>query len=777
MNLFDSQSMPLFNFFNSPWAYYIPLYQRQYSWDTDNVTKFMDDIYDGVVRIADNPDYLRFIGTVILFQVRDPKTGVHYDYSGLLSNIFNVIDGQQRISTIAVICCLLHKELGDRIQNIEHTVSQTAPGVKQLVNSIENARLSLEEFYSIEVKKAEVSPTRKPIIIRALNEQVNPATDQWTLKGTPQEYYKSNVASLIATYISEGKIDSESISNLKLKDNVSEIKLWIHRTADSQEFPTAETLLKLEGAGLKNFADPNINLPMMKEKSQAYYEIACGSIRLLAFANFLMNRTHLTCIQCPTEDLAFDMFQSLNATGTPLTAIEVFKPLVINSYPNDFGRSKTKEFFDEVDRLFDGMKNTSDKEKATNEVLLLLALIHSGDELGKRFSAQRNWLFAEYEECDSADQKERFVKWIANICAYWESVSSKRKPNRNSENFPLVTHLIELGMTPSAADGTALCVYFLKDAGHAMAHYLLALFYGKLRRAQTKDEKEFASTELLKVARACAAFFVYWQGTATGFPDEVYRSLFNDSEPLNLSNKEGIDNQSSSFVMSHFRKELEERHVFDSKDGDNSKRLWLENSTTKLGYGKRSVCRFALYLAFNDRVPNLDAGCEGETKPGRGDSNRLLTCAKWFSEELGVIEHIACRDKPQPPYKYQPHPSDSIYPGDLSVVDRIGNLTLWSGKANSSTYSEWPDKCIYYACLTTLTPTEPVDIEELKGKLGVTEVPPGLPDIGNRAYLPHLAPVVLCGLKDILWEKDVIDRRSHDMCSAIYETLEKWLTD
>ena len=79
MNLFDSQSMPLYNFFNNPWAYYIPLYQRQYSWDTDNVTKFMDDIHDGVVRIADNPDYLRFIGTVILYQIKDPKTGVRED--------------------------------------------------------------------------------------------------------------------------------------------------------------------------------------------------------------------------------------------------------------------------------------------------------------------------------------------------------------------------------------------------------------------------------------------------------------------------------------------------------------------------------------------------------------------------------------------------------------------------------------------------------------------------------------------------------------------------
>ena len=776
MNLFDSQSMPLYNFFNNPWAYYIPLYQRQYSWDTDNVTKFMDDIHDGVVRIADNPDYLRFIGTVILYQIKDPKTGVHYDYSGLLSNIFNVIDGQQRISTIAVICSMLHKELGDRIQDIENTVCPTAPGVRQLVNSIENAQLSLEEFYSLEVKKAEVSPTRKPIIIRALNERVNPATDQWTLNGAPQEFYQSSVASLIATYISKGIIDSENISNLKLKENISHIRQWIQRTANSEEFPTAEALLELESAGLKNFADPNIDLPMIKGESLDYYELACGSIKLLAFVEFLINRTHLTCIQCPTEDLAFDMFQSLNATGTPLTAIEVFKPLVINSYPGNYGKSNAKEFFDEVDKLFDNMKDTSNKEKATNEILLLLALVHSGDELGKRFSAQRNWLFTEYEECESVHQKENFVKWIANICAYWENVSSKRKPNKDSNTFPLVTHLIKLGMTPSDADSTAFCIYFLKDAGHAMAHYLLALFYGKLSRAQTRKEEETASTELLKVARACAAFYVYWQGTASGFPDDVYRSLFN-STPLNLSNKNGIDNQDSRFVIEHFRTELEGRKVFDRDDRDNSESLWLESSTTKLGYGKRAVCRFALFLGLNDRVPNMAKGHEGETKPGKDEFNRLLTCTKWFSEELAVIEHIACKDKPKPPYQYEPHPSDSIYPGDNSVVDRIGNLTLWSREANSSVNSEWPDKCLYYASLTTLTPTDSVDIDKLREELKVKEVPPGISDIVGRTYLPHLAPIVVCGQRGVTWDREVIDRRSYDMCSAIYEILEKWLSE
>ena len=246
---------------------------------------------------------------------------------------------------------------------------------------------------------------------------------------------------------------------------------------------------------------------------------------------------------------------------------------------------------------------------------------------------------------------------------------------------------------------------------------------------------------------------------------------------MNLSNKKGFNNQNSRFVIRYFQEELEKRGVFDRGDRANSRLLWLESSTTRLGYGKRTVCRFALFLAFNNRAPNLDEGHEGETRLGKVDSNGLLTCTEWYSEDLEVIEHIASREKPRPPYQYEPHPSDSIYPGDNSVVDRIGNLTLWSREANSSTYSEWPDKCLYYASLTTLTPADSVDIEELKTELKVKEVPPGLSNIVGSTYLPHLAPIVLCGLRGVNWDKDVIDRRSQDMCCAIYEILEQWLSE
>lgn len=46
---------------------YIPLYQRDYSWDSDNIEQLLEDISKGIERIASVSDEkeIRFLGTII----------------------------------------------------------------------------------------------------------------------------------------------------------------------------------------------------------------------------------------------------------------------------------------------------------------------------------------------------------------------------------------------------------------------------------------------------------------------------------------------------------------------------------------------------------------------------------------------------------------------------------------------------------------------------------------------------------------------------------------
>lgn len=775
MNMFNSRSESLYDFFNtSGSAYYIPFYQRQYSWDRENVEKMMDDLYDGVRKVCKQGDYLRFIGTIILWPEPTPQVNLHYDKDGLITKIYNVIDGQQRISTLAVVAILMSERLRQIKDDIDAQGWASLPSVQDLMVSIDNRLFELDEFYSNLVKRANVDPDRKPIIIRAFDAQTSPVADQWTLNGDYKTFYRSDIGQTIAHYIKTKEV-SESIENAKLKANIVEIRKWINRTAESSDYPDADTLIAANASNLKGFLDGDIDLLAIKTANMDCATLVAGAIKVLALIQFLAHKTYLTIIECPTEDLAFDMFQSLNATGTPLTAIEVFKPLVVNTLGVSYGSSRTKEYFDIADDFFDSQESAGEKEKLTDEVLLRMSLVHDGTELGKRFSSQRDWLTRAYSSCPNVQAKEDYVRWLSDITQYWKHIFQPRKPRRDSATFSLVNHLVALGLNAPDADLAALCIFYLRDANHLMAHYLLSLFYSKLLRAQGGSGQSASATEFLGVCKASAAFFTLWGATVPGFPDEVYRDLFKQGK-ANISWASGAANQNEAFVKAHFINALSGKGVFDPSSAGAAKAAWKTAAISNLGYGKKTLCRFALFVTSHNKAPDLHPGNEGLMVKGSPGSSVYLTSEQWYSSNFEVMEHIANRDKPPAPYTYTA-PDPDLYPGNYSVVDKIGNLTLWSRSANSSTYPEWPEKAYYYATLTSLTPTQQVDLNALAAAQGIAHIPPSLSGVAAASgYVANLAPLAYRGEKGLSWDKAFVDKRTDRICDLLFDDLYPWLS-
>lgn len=72
--------------------YKIPRFQRPYSWDRENIQEFWDDI------VRDNPsDY--FIGSMVVYKDGQQRYGV--------------VDGQQRLTTITILLCVLRNTLSE----------------------------------------------------------------------------------------------------------------------------------------------------------------------------------------------------------------------------------------------------------------------------------------------------------------------------------------------------------------------------------------------------------------------------------------------------------------------------------------------------------------------------------------------------------------------------------------------------------------------------------------------------------------------------------------
>lgn len=68
----------------------IPRLQRPYSWDQENISEFWDDV------VRNQPtDY--FIGSMVVYRIGDRR--------------FGVVDGQQRLTTITILLCVLRDNL------------------------------------------------------------------------------------------------------------------------------------------------------------------------------------------------------------------------------------------------------------------------------------------------------------------------------------------------------------------------------------------------------------------------------------------------------------------------------------------------------------------------------------------------------------------------------------------------------------------------------------------------------------------------------------------
>ena len=92
--------------------YVVPIYQRNYAWGEDQITQLLQDIYDA----SQNEESNYFIGSLVVLLRTD--------------GVFEVIDGQQRLTTLHLIC----KKLG--ILKQSHLSYDSRPEVEEFFSDL-----------------------------------------------------------------------------------------------------------------------------------------------------------------------------------------------------------------------------------------------------------------------------------------------------------------------------------------------------------------------------------------------------------------------------------------------------------------------------------------------------------------------------------------------------------------------------------------------------------------------------------------------------------------
>lgn len=734
-------------------GYFIPPYQREYSWSKDNIDQLMEDIIQGVSVLLTDANTIRFMGTVILVRENNPDVNTkNSEARARPGTIFNVIDGQQRISTLALLACLLYNRLAEEVKKLP-----SDGWFSELRDEVGLHQDRLREMFSFDLRLG--TPKHKPIIIRS--------EDGWTVNGEETQKYRSDVTAYLAGVIraiEDGQAVRNPPTNSLVGDVLRQMDDWLDKVASAHEphkfklkhqemddFPPAWDLLSsMPKRDPRSFGWPEL-ASVVNERSSPMTPVengVCAIIQLFTFCHFLLERCCFTSITPISEENAFDMFQSLNATGTPLTALETFKPLVVSKAAEDEGSyqgSKPEQHFAVIERVFDTKPTFPEKTKLTNEFLNTFSLVQQGNGLPNQFSKQRRWLRDQYEQCATRAEREEFTRRMADLAAYWECILGYDPST-----------MVALPGTDTVADPArkeaALSVLYLIESNHTRANTVLSRFYALVRRNTLNADHEFVAA-----CRAVAAFYTLWRATYanTGL-DAVYERLLQGQ----MAWKHGDVHVTSTYLKTYLRS------VLDTK-GIGTKTDWMRRATQELRYDlARSVCKFALFVAAHDTIS--DAASPGLMKIGIPKVCPYLDPVKWRAKDLKSIEHIA----PQNPG------TDSTW--DVNIYQngdeqRVGNLTLLPVEINAAAGNrQWVQKWIYYKHLSEKDPVKLSQLEQQAQQLGFTAKENVRKLLQNAGHNHHIESIVSIGPNDD-WNRSIITQRTERICDILWDRIFPWL--
>lgn len=732
--------------------FYIPSYQRQYSWEEKDVRKLLSDVIEGIELLVQKDNSFTFIGSLITVK-NGSGDAIHPKQLGESPEAIQlVIDGQQRLTTIFIICLVLHNIL--EVQTAELLNTGMDPKSSQydwvvskkseLRNRLQDCLLSTRAPYN-------GHDVYYPKMIRAHE-------DKWA-RSSNDALYKSLLAKQVHDYskvMSGNAVFSPEIpnkgSNFDQRKFISRIEYiqkslmslseGVNQETDEPFFVesnAAEMLHVLTQLGLQPDAIKLKDPTFSQATQNAFFKLT----RSVAIAQYFLSRVSVAHIDCNDEDYAFAVFESLNTTGQPLNAVETLVPQVVQSIGFKlYNSSAEKSDLDAINTILKSFSGV-ERENAASALIIGFGLSESGEKIPKRLSDQKQYLQKQFRPLGvNQHSRAAFVKRLRRV-------SDVNDAYRKREGLAVPD------IKEADVEDSELTFSFLADLKHTVALAPINRFY----EVATSTPSQQTITDYLDCLKAVTAFSCLWRASrdSTGGIDNRYRTLMSGSK---IQNNPGL-----SFAMmgtpdiGFLKKQLLE---FLTEDGITSKSDFVSRSEYTNFYKVTPVARMLLLASHQDSISEpLIPGLIKHA--GRNLAMRYLSVKNWKSPDFATIEHIAPKN-----------PSDiwkecGIY-NDDRLINTLGNFVLASQKTNSSFGNrDWVVKKVLYQALGTK------DLEEAVGILD------GLPaediNIATQELMlrqdeqPQFQSLSLC----LEFDHDFLKKRNKRLLELAYDNLIKHL--
>ena len=516
-----------------------------------------------------------------------------------------------------------------------------------------------------------------------------------------------------------------------------------HNQIDHEDF---------QKAGLRNLFEKLDTLPEQAEKDRAISDIAnnsesSGLIRLMLFSHYVLKSVILTRVETNDEDAAFDIFDSLNTTGEPLTAIETFKPRVMSferesKNPSFSGTESARQFERLEENLNHIYPETDKRQRETKELLVTFALYLQGHKLALNLTAQRAYLRAKFEEATNSNLKRQMVQSLSDIAefrkTYWNQDFIRTLDSIHHQN---------------TSDWLKLCCMFISEMKTSLALPIMARYWKQYQ--QDGNEDTFADA-----VKALTAFLVLRRSITgtTGGIDTDFRKMM-------VTLCTGLDDSNSLPSLDELKETLK-GYLEVSRIGVENKKTWVSRvCKVPLADHSQPLCRFLLFAASdNSRTDQENPGLLTREDAIHSDQLAFLNFSKWQDDKYKTIEHAA-------PVSKSGGWDDEIYK-ESYTRHTIGNIILLPQKENSSVgNAPWTKKKLFYRALAAKTEEERKSQFEQAKKEGLTFPKRTENLLNQQVRLDMLDPIT----KVPQWTESLIKKRTKNILKLAWDVIAPWL--
>ncbi|WP_202906646.1 hypothetical protein [Photobacterium aquimaris] len=372
----------------------------------------------------------------------------------------------------------------------------------------------------------------------------------------------------------------------------------------------------------------------------------------------------MTYVEVNNESYAFDMFEALNTTGEPLTAIETFVPKVIEYIGIKRKDGELEEnlklslaTLNSITDRFENIIKSKEKNDKTKALILAFVRAYQGKVKVTSLRDQRDAMLKSYENC-SYGNKDDYLNYLA--------VTSEFLFDHWQAEIPDVKKLV----VDKERDISNVCLRYLVDMKHDIVLSLLVQFILQDKKYENTGT-EYSSFEA--VLKAVTAFSILWRAMSGGADgiDGVYKKLHEKGidgyKAYKLSNGT-LDSEQFSVdaIKTFFKKELADK--IDSKGSLKDKVLdkWIDICSKQQMLTKSKSIKLLVLAAFN----NLELKSTGFERVDRIDT-QYMTPLMW--------ELISNKDRIKRVYSGSKEALRKWNNSDISdpqVYNKLGNILV-----------------------------------------------------------------------------------------------------